>query len=261
MLELTCSFCAQKIPPEDQDTIMGTACCRVCGTVHRLTYLQKQKLNNAWNPRGFDKFVLAHVSRNNPDQILLSPKRGKAVFMLPVAIPWLFFLVAMSYLAPALVEKPPLLAGLLFGIPFLLGSIALWVVILYVLIGRVALTVDQEQGVFTYQILLGPLTIYRRRLAISSGSIVYVEPGNTIMSNARVPYRLFWRRLRASHAKIAIMRNARGPYRLRVASKSGSLAFGSLTLQNHNLSIIRQWLQGKLCGKNSQGNNKPENIP
>ncbi len=144
--EFLCPSCQGVISPEDVNVATDKALCRNCGMVSSFAEVVenvdiKIDLNNV--PRGI-KFIEGEnheriVSYHRFSPILL--------FLIPFAVCWSGFTLGGIYVTMTSSGKYD--ESMLFGeLPFLIGTITLFSIIIYLLFGSSRLTMDQGEGTF-----------------------------------------------------------------------------------------------------------------
>lgn len=154
MKEYYCLNCKTRIPLDDINMQTNIALCRACGEMNDVLLLSSNHNERvpAKQPRrcrfSSDPMAGCKLTRRNISFILL--------FLVPFTCFWSGLSMWGIYLEPMITKhRPPALSEALFGIPFLLGTIVLVSVILYIAFGRVEIRMHRGEGSRFYGI--GPI--------------------------------------------------------------------------------------------------------
>jgi hypothetical protein len=143
--ELICPNCQRLIPLEDINVSTDIALCRGCGRTFSFSMIREsgalleQPLNLP--PRH------VRIEEHYPGQKTIRYKKISPVvlFLIPFTAVWSGFSMWGLYIQP-LMQDPIDWGRMLFGIPFLLGTIVLVSVILFCLFGKWVITLDNGTG-------------------------------------------------------------------------------------------------------------------
>ena len=142
-MTVRCPHCASRIPVEDYNVSTDLAVCRRCDVSHKLSMLLAAASDasvvletppGAWLEERSDGFRVGATTRSI-----------YAVFLVPFAIVWSGGAVGGTLIAP--LQKGTLEPGqLLFAIPFLIGGVFVWTMVLMSLFGRREVSVNGDEA-------------------------------------------------------------------------------------------------------------------
>lgn len=152
--ENICPNCQRLIPLEDINVSTDIALCRGCSRTFSFSMIREsralleQPLNQP--PRH------VRIEEHFPGQktIIYKKKSPVVLFLIPFTAFWSGFSIWGLYIHP-LMQDPIDWGRMLFGIPFLLGTIVLVSVILFCLFGKWVITLDNGAG--TVFVGVGPI--------------------------------------------------------------------------------------------------------
>lgn len=172
--ELICPNCDRLIPMDDVNVSTDLALCRGCGRTFSFSMIRqsgdllKQSLTS---PPRHVRLDTLHPGRKT---IVYKRIQPVVFFLIPFTAFWSGFSMWGLYIQP-LTEDPIDWSRMVFGIPFLLGTIVLLFSILMCLFGKWVITL--EQGMGTVFVGIGPFG-WTRAFSYSRDCLVSLKDSN-----------------------------------------------------------------------------------
>jgi hypothetical protein len=173
-----CPACSATIPLADVNVATDIALCRACGATHPFSALLATGDLLA-GPLGDPPRFVREGHDGQADLLLTYRKKSPALlFLIPFTALWGGLSVGMIYVKPFLTGKTPPVSELLFGLPFLFGTVVLLSIITYMLFGRWEIRVTGDEGTaFTG---VGPWGFTRRFRLDRTSRITLAECGTKV---------------------------------------------------------------------------------
>lgn len=149
-MNILCSKCKSRIEKEDYNIATNIAYCRRCDLTHTVADLVEEAQVDFSLLHDPPLGVFSHQDVNNA-VVSCRFSRKFLLFLVPFTLLWSGGSMTGIYIVPILKGKLEL-GQALFGLPFLLGSIVLWTVILMSLFGRLTVRLQGKEGRVTYGI-------------------------------------------------------------------------------------------------------------
>ncbi len=215
-----CPQCGGELAKDDVNVAQNVALCRACG-------YQGEFLNALLIP-ALNDHDLTHppkrvrLTRGFGDTLVITcfPARGSLGFLIPFTMFWSGISIWGLYIRPLTAEGPTEWRTLLFGLPFLLGTIGLLIHIAYLVTGRTVLTVSKDQ----LEWYMGVFNIGRRKtLARGPATTVTLAKSNYQVNKVQQP-------------------------EIVVTSQGRTLRFGAMGIANDVLPYVAAVLRRTLAG-------------
>ncbi len=179
--EHLCPNCQRLIPMDDINVSTDIALCRGCGKTFSFSMIRESGVLLNQSLANPPRYV--RIEEHFPGQKTIRYKRipGVVLFLIPFTAVWSGFSMWGLYIQP-LMQDPIDWSRMLFGIPFLLGTIVLVSVILFCLFGKWVITLDNGNGMVF--VGLGPIG---RTRTFRYGRDTLVSLKNSGISQNNVP--------------------------------------------------------------------------
>ncbi len=172
-MERICPNCRSRIATEDINVSKDIALCRVCGSSFSFLLLERACPVSDFSEMECPRHI--RIEEDFGQKVIVYRRIWPVVWVL---IPFVFFWSGLSmwglYIQP-LMQDPIDWGRMLFGIPFLLGTIMLIAMILFGLFGKVVITLENGQG--TVFVGIGPLG-RTRTFSYSRDSFIMLKDSN-----------------------------------------------------------------------------------
>jgi hypothetical protein len=179
--EIICPNCQQLIPLEDINVSTDIALCRSCGGTFSFSMLHESGTLGEPLPPEPPRHVRVEEGFPGQKTIVFKKISPIVLFLIPFTAFWSGFSMWGLYIEP-LMKGQIDWGRMLFGIPFLLGTIVLISVILLCLFGKWVITLDN--GVGTVFVGIGP---FGRTRSFRYGRDTLVSLKNSGISRNDVP--------------------------------------------------------------------------
>ena len=179
----TCPQCGQELPLADLNMAANAALCRACG--YAGPFLNAQAIPRLTDEQLARPPKRVQLERGFGDSlsVICRPSRWPLLFLIPFATFWSGISMTVIYIIPLFQGEFDWATGLI-GVPFLLGTIPLLLVILFHLFGKTVVTLSKGR-VTVHTGLFGKGRT--REMDRSSGMTVSLEPSNYRVNNVPQP--------------------------------------------------------------------------
>jgi hypothetical protein len=177
----SCSACGAALAMDDVNVSADVGLCRACGRSGSFLMESSVPVLSDEEIARPPKRISLHRDFGDALSIVVRPKKGLLLFLLPFTAFWSGGSMAGIYVVPLLRGEFDWKAGL-FGLPFLLGTVLLVSIILYLLFGKT--TVTLKKGLVTLH--TGVFGRGRtKELVCEKGTVVTLEPSSYRVNNVR----------------------------------------------------------------------------
>ena len=141
---ILCPDCSTQIPDNDLNVGTDIAYCRICKKAHKFSVINESVDIADFNVNAKPKDV--KIVSTDRSLIVEHHRINKIVlFLIPFMCLWSGMSMALIYVVPIMKGKLDLF-GALFGMPFLFGTIAMLIIIIFCLFGKTKLSLTENTG-------------------------------------------------------------------------------------------------------------------
>jgi len=167
-----CPFCKAEIPLSDVNVATDVALCRACGKISPFSALREVEQISQVDLDSLPRGVKSSSDCEGNVKIVYKKLSFILLFFIPFTACWSGFSIWGIYLQPILTQGKLPLVQALFGIPFLLGTIVLLSIIIFLLFGRWEILLCGGNG----SVFLGLGSLgWRRVFSLSRDSAVFLR--------------------------------------------------------------------------------------